>query len=113
MPMPSRLKIGGFWFPVRCDPADKDFLDSHQAVGRTSTFPRQVLIDASVDLPRRQETLIHEVLHLASGNSGLRETWAKKEEEYVNRLALSLHQILTDNPEILTFLGERDAIEEG
>ena len=108
--LPQQIKVGGFLYPVRCEEADREYLDSHSAWGMTRESPRRVLIDAGADLQRKQEVLIHEVLHLCAHNSGLDATWGKAEEEYVNRMALTLFQVFTDNPTVVRyFLNEEPA----
>src|SRR5574343_1848552 len=57
------------------------------------------IIDINVETPtsKQEEVLLHEVFHNISDNLNL-----NLEEDTVQRLAVGLHTIITDNPEVFS-----------
>lgn len=69
-----------------------------------------IAIDDSLICSRRQERLLHEVLHALFEHTGLTQCLIERrrltEEELIYRLSPALYQFLRDNPEFFKIAGQ-------
>ncbi len=112
--LPERVVVGHLTFAVEVDNAHcearniQGTSDGNQLLIRLrDTVPKQTL----------QETLLHEVLHMAVFAAGLDadtlgqhgETGSDIEEALIRPLSMLLYGTLRDNPELISYLTERDS----
>lgn len=60
---------------------------------------QQIFLDPSTTRQKKEQTLLHEILHAISWQSGLVKILNddKLEENIINSLSFGLYQVLTDN----------------
>lgn len=70
-----------------------------QVFGTTHTRSQQIFLDPGTTKQKNEQTLIHEILHAISWQTGLtkRLNDPKLEEEMVSSLSFALYQVLIDN----------------
>ena len=88
MKIPTKLKIGALWYPIRFVPSAEIDCDS-QPAGDTSCHRQDIRISENLRTQEMKElTLFHEVLHC------INDQMAHAEVEY---LAQALYQVLKEN----------------
>lgn len=97
MKIPKTLQIGGHTYTVEITKADDD-AKGHNNWGKT-IFPKcKIYLDESLPQSRLEETFLHELLHVAMDQSGINTELDKdKEENYVNRISMTLFHIMKVN----------------
>jgi hypothetical protein len=86
------LKIFGHLYEVKY----RD-MSTEEYHGRAVFTKGVIEIDSSINSSRQEETLLHETLHHVSNLLCL-----GMKEELVHRLAVGLHTIIIDNPEVFS-----------
>ncbi len=97
MKIPKKLKIGGLWFQVV---ESADVANQGNAFGSMHCRQQKIFIEPSETQQKKEDTLIHEILHAIWWSVGLCERFKdnpKIEEEIVASLGNSLYQVLKDN----------------
>lgn len=98
MNLPEKIKIGGFdWRIVE----SQDVANAAEIFGQTHFRQQKIFIEPSETDQKKEQTLIHEIMHALLWQSGLTLRFDKKEiiteEEIVSGLSMGIHQVLKDN----------------
>jgi hypothetical protein len=97
MQIPKKLRVGGFFWRV---------LESEEAAiagncfGETQYGNLTLIIDPTLNPQKRDQTLLHEILHACMWQSGLEKRMRDQsvsEEDVVTALSMQLYQVLKDN----------------
>lgn len=96
MIIPPQLKIGGFQWTVE---AHADVAREGDIYGTTHLTTQKIFLDPNIPLQKREQTLLHEIMHAIWWQSGIeRGSEDKKlEERVVHSLSMGLYQVLVDN----------------
>lgn len=96
MELPKELKIGGFQWTVE---EQKDIANESSVFGSTHTQSQKIFIEPGLNIQKRDQTLLHEVMHAIWWQSGLERIFddRKMEEKVVHAMAMGLYQVLKDN----------------
>lgn len=89
----DKVKVGGMEYVIK----EKPVVEVHNNKNCYGSCDKEkLLIELSngVPKPRKDQTLIHEIMHAAMDEAGL---YLENEEDIVNRLSLVWYQILKDN----------------
>lgn len=90
MEFPKEVKIGGVIYTVE----EKDTVDSNPMnYGVCVYHDCHIEIKKDLSVERKEQTLIHEILHAIFFEAGLME----HEEDVVNRVGAILYQVLKEN----------------
>lgn len=99
MEIPNKVRIGSVDYEVTVE--DKTIvLDAVQCKGKIDYEYHKINIDSSIhDKQGQEQTFLHELIHgiVRERNLNLENT---DEETIVDGLAIGLHQVIRDNPEI-------------
>lgn len=115
MLIPDRVRIGSIDYEV----IDKDTIVGQgvQCYGLIDFEQCHILLDAGIQSQQKLElTYLHEVVHGLLYSRSLKEAAAN--EELVDEIAIALHQLIRDNPEmflpedLLQVLYEEEVVEE-
>lgn len=99
MELPKELKIGGFQWSVE---EHKDVAHEGNVFGSTHTQSQKFFIEPDLAIQKRDQTLLHEIMHAIWWQSGLGKIYNDKEhkeieENVVHGLSMGLYQVLKDN----------------
>lgn len=96
MNIPERIKIGGFDWSIK---SDANVTYEGQIHGSTHNQTQTIFLDQDGTQQKREQTLLHEIMHAIWWQSGLvkRFTDHKMEEEVIDALSNGLYQVLKDN----------------
>jgi len=97
MKIPNKLKIGAFEWEV--EENAKTAMEGN-CFGSTHPNTQQIFLDPASKQQKKEETLLHEVMHVVWWQTGLSERYRKTpeiEEEIVKSLSHGLYQALKDN----------------
>lgn len=97
MKIPKKLKIGGFDWTVR---ENYDITYEGNCYGSTHHGRQNIFLDPNMSQAKKQETLLHEIMHACYWQAGLIEFEKKDkitEEQMISSMAMSLYQVLKDN----------------
>lgn len=96
MKIPKILKIAGLIWNVK---QDKSVTHEGECYGTTHHNYQNIFLDPMTTKQKREETLIHEILHAVWHSYGLSQDKAFKEydERIVQSLAIGMYQVLNDN----------------
>jgi hypothetical protein len=104
----KQLKIGGAIYTVN----EVDGLMRKLSLFGNVDFSDCIIqIDANISDERKEQTLIHEMLHAVHFEAGYDPS--EQDEDLINRTANVLHQVIVDNIDILATPDEEGAIKEG
>lgn len=97
MNIPKKIKVGYLTYSVVMD--DKQFHDANESWGHTSHKYQRISLDPDVTEERKNETFLHELLHVCYHTSGLDaiDTDKLDQESIVRILTKSLYSVLKDN----------------
>lgn len=110
--LPKKIKIGPFNYTfVRSKDdltADSKKQVSDDTLGLTDIYEQQMFVEKGLANETEKETSLHEVVHVAFYNAGLREILSyNKEERIVNSISQTIFQVLRDNPRYAEYLLEK------
>ena len=96
MNIPKKLKIGGMMWEVE---QSNDTTNEGNCFGSTHPLTQKFFLDPKIKQQKKEQTLIHEILHAIWWTNGMR---SRKElndhEEYIiDSLSQGLYQVLKDN----------------
>lgn len=99
MEIPVKVRIGSIYYDVIVE--DKTIvLDSSQCKGKIDYDFHKINIDSSIqDEQGQEQTFLHELIHGIARERSL-DFDNPDEETIVDGLAIGLHQVIMDNPEI-------------
>lgn len=92
---PKKIKIGGFSWNIVMN---ENLMHERNEIGCMRPKRQQIDIDSSATIQQQQETFIHELLEAV-----ISQYTIKLEHDDLSNIATVLHQIIIDNPNILTF----------
>ena len=99
--LPNKVRVAGIDYQVK----EVEGLVSDHNLGGQVTFANGVIkIDADLCKDKKEQFLVHELLHAIFVESGYDE----HEEDMVNRLGITLYQVLKDNK---LYFGNADTAE--
>lgn len=102
--MPTKIKVGPHWYSViRKKKSEMPKLDGDRLYALCDPDRLHILIQIGLRVSKVKEYLVHELGHACNFLAG---TYGKtlEEEEFVDKLAPHLLQVLQDNPELLEYL---------
>ena len=98
MKIPKKIKIGGFIWEV-CE--NQDVNNEGDVFGSTHYKKQKIFIEpfGNVTEQKREQTLLHEILHVVWWQTGLNRRITEKglDEEIIHTLSMGLYQVLKDN----------------
>lgn len=96
MIIPEKLKIGGFEWSVQ---SHEDVSRESDTFGSTHTATQKIFIEPNIPQQKKEQTLLHEILHAVWWQNGIERTTEDKklEERVVHSLSMGLYQVLKDN----------------
>lgn len=92
--LPSTVKVGGVNYTVE---EQENLIQKNDLWGEVNYFNAEINIDSSLSSDRKEQVLIHEVVHAIFLEAGYKE----QDEDMINRVGIVLHQVLKDNPNLL------------
>lgn len=92
--LPTKLKVGGVTYTVE---KQENLIHTDDAWGRIDYFNSSIRYDESLSDNRKEQVIIHELLHAIFLEAGYKE----QDEDMINRVSIVLHQVLKDNPNLL------------
>jgi hypothetical protein len=88
--IPSEVKIGGIRYEIQ----EEENMEAHYDHMGLILYTRGVIkLDSDLSQERKEQILIHEVLHGIFFEAGYQE----QDEDMINRVSIVLHQVLKDN----------------
>lgn len=102
----SKVKVGGVHYTVE---EQENMIQNDDLWGRVDYFNSQIRIDKSLSDDRKEQVLIHETLHAIFMEAGYKE----QDEDMINRVSIVLHQVLKDNPNLLTTIDIEELKKSG
>lgn len=99
MKIPKKLRIGGFVWTV--EESEKVAAEGN-VYGSTHHTKQRFFLEPNENLQKKEQVLLHEVLHAIWHQTGLGKRYAsdaekKMEEEIVHALSMGLYQVIKDN----------------
>jgi|ERR1035437_1797103 hypothetical protein len=97
MKIPNKLKIGGFEWEIK---ENKEVAFEGNCFGSTHLPSQRIYIDPDSTMQKKEQTLIHEILHALWWQTGLTERYKKTpeiQEEIIQALGHGMYQVLKDN----------------
>lgn len=98
MQIPPVIRILGFDWDIK---EDKHVAHEGGIFGSTHTFSQTIFLDPAAPQQKKEQTLLHEMMHAIWWQTGLNKRYTKEkeiiEEEIIGALAQGLYQILKDN----------------
>ena len=88
--IPERVKVAGVTYEVK---QVSNLLLNYDLLGQAHYLNSEIQIDSSLSDERKEQIFVHELLHAIFKESGYDE----QDEDTINRLAITLHQVLKDN----------------
>lgn len=94
MKIPNKIHFAGFDYKVKL----VNKLDGEENWGRTVMRDREVFIEEGMDVQNREETFIHELMHIAFRHTtGWEKLPNDEEERLVKAWSMNVYGILKDN----------------
>lgn len=84
------IKVAGVNYDVK---HIKGLMDDYDCLGHINYPNNEIKIDDVISEERKAQVLIHEMLHAIFYESGYDE----QDEDMINRVGITLHQVLRDN----------------
>lgn len=95
MKIPKKLKVGSHTYTIITE-KNKGELCEPKYWGKTESRNLKIYLDVNLPTSKQEETLLHEMVHIAFDQAGIDRSDA--EEEYlVNAISNQLYAILKDN----------------
>jgi hypothetical protein len=102
---PKRLTIEPFVYTVEARP---EWSAATGNMGNCITDAQQIIIDAGLTDQSERDTVLHEALHAAWGQTPLKKKYEEDaEEEIIWTLTPRLLSLIQDNPELIQWLSGR------
>jgi hypothetical protein len=111
MSIPSRLKIGAQIFKVEERSVKQDGTLNDNSYGYTLDQGNLIVIDANIAFSKKQQTLLHEVIHALGmvHAAGMKQPGSKDEYEvwehhFIGIWEAPMLMFIRDNPEVIAWL---------
>ena len=88
--IPNKIKVAGITYEVM---EKKDLAKDHSLLGQVLYHYGKIQLDPDIAGDRKEQVLIHEVLHAIFNEAG----YTEQDEDLINRVSIVLHQVLKDN----------------
>jgi Zn-dependent peptidase ImmA (M78 family) len=88
--IPKKVKVAGIEYDVR---EVNGLTDKFNLLGQINYNIGVIELDDSINESRKEQTLVHEILHACFKEAGYDE----HDEEMINRVSIVLYQVLKDN----------------
>jgi hypothetical protein len=121
MSIPNRLKIGAQIFKVEERSVKQDGTLNDNSYGYTLDQGNLIVIDANIAFSKKQQTLLHEVIHALGmvHTNGMKQPGGKDEYEvwehhFIGIWESPMLMFIRDNPEVIAWLQleEEPAVEQ-
>jgi Zn-dependent peptidase ImmA (M78 family) len=103
----KQIKVGGTIYTVN---EVDGLLRKLSMYGNVDFSDCIIQIDADMSEERKEQTIIHEMLHAVHFEAGYNPE--EQDEDMINRTANVLHQVIVDNIDILATPDEEEAIKD-
>lgn len=111
MPIPSKVKVGAQVFRIEERSVKQDGTLNDNSYGYTLDQGNLIVIDASIAFTKKQQTLLHEIIHAIGMvyGSGQKEPSAKDtyeiwEHHFIGIWEAPMLSFIKDNPEVIEWL---------
>jgi hypothetical protein len=111
MSIPSKIKIGAQVFRVEERTVKQDGTLNDNSYGYTLDQGNLIVIDANIAFTKKQQTLLHEVIHAigmvyGSGQKepGVKDTYEMWEHHFIGIWESPMLSFIKDNPEVVEWL---------
>lgn len=98
MKIPKQIKISGFMWDIK---EDNNVATEGNCFGSTHYRTQNIFIEPTATEQKKEQTLIHEILHAIWWQNGLAERYkgddSVREEEIIHTLSHGIYQVLKDN----------------
>ncbi len=102
MKLPKEIKVAGHQYRVKVK--NGSWGDDSRLRGNCSSQELEIKIDSNMPKSRRVETLLHEIGHAIYHEYNIQDE--DREERTVTAFATGLHQVLTDNPALISLMND-------
>jgi hypothetical protein len=120
MSMPRKVRVGAQVFKIEERSVKQDGTLNDNAYGYTLDQGNLIIIDANIAFTKKQQTLLHEIIHAIGMvyGSGQREPTPKDtyeiwEHHFIGIWESPMLSFIKDNPEIVTWLQLEEEPEVG
>lgn len=95
MKIPKKLKVGGLIWEIA---EDNNVAEEGQCFASTHPYTQKFFIDPKISQQKKEQSLIHEILHAVWWTNGIRsrKELSDHEEFIVDSLSQGLYQVLKD-----------------
>lgn len=94
MIIPKKIHFAGFDYKVQ----EVEKLDGDSNWGRTTMRDRQIFLEKDMNTQNKEETFLHEIIHIALRHStGWEKLSNDEEEKLVKAWSMNIYGILKDN----------------
>lgn len=111
MPMPSKVRIGAQVFKIEERSVKNDGTLNDNSYGYTLDQGNLIVIDANIAFTKKQQTLLHEIIHAIGMvyGSGQKEPGSKDaydvwEHHFIGIWEAPMLSFIKDNPEVVSWL---------
>jgi hypothetical protein len=111
MQTPKKVKIGGQTFYIEERSVKKDGTLNDNSYGYTLDQGNLIVIDANIAFTKKQQTLLHEIIHAigmvyGSGQSqpGTKDNYEVWEHHFIGIWEAPMLSFIKDNPEVVTWM---------
>jgi hypothetical protein len=111
MPIPSKVRVGAQVFRIEERSVKQDGTLNDNSYGYTLDQGNLIVIDASIAFTKKQQTLLHEIIHAIGMvyGSGQKEPSAKDtyeiwEHHFIGIWEAPMLSFIKDNPEVIEWL---------
>jgi hypothetical protein len=120
MKMPTRVKVGAQIFRVEERTVKQDGTLNDNSYGYTLDQGNLIVLDANIAFTKKQQTLLHEVIHAigmvyGSGQKepGAKDTYEMWEHHFIGIWESPMLSFIKDNPEVVAWLQLEEEPESG
>lgn len=109
--MPKKVRIGAQVFKIEERSVKQDGTLNDNSYGYTLDQGNLIVIDASIAFTKKQQTLLHEIIHAigmvyGSGQKepGLKDTYEVWEHHFIGIWEAPMLSFIKDNPEVVAWM---------
>ena len=94
MKIPKKIHFSGFDYSIQ----EVEKLDGGDNWGRTMMGDKKIFLNKNIDIQCKEETFIHELMHIALRHTmGWEQLETNQEEKLVKAWSMNIYGILKDN----------------
>lgn len=115
MKAPSRVRIGGQVFKIEERPKTADPLLSDNTYGYTLDSGNLIVIDKELALTKKQQVVIHEILHAmrmvfeGPAKPSKKDSYDTWEHHFIGVWEAGMLMFLKDNPKVVAWLAHEES----